>query len=67
MAFSVFVFLVVAIICFLILIGRRVIIGGELGGPQSSKIASCFVLVLLWCTYILLSILNAQGIIQMRP
>lgn len=32
-AFSVFVFLVVAVICFLILIGRRVVIGGELGGP----------------------------------
>jgi solute carrier family 8 (sodium/calcium exchanger) len=66
-AFSVFVFLVVAVICFLILIGRRVVIGGELGGPQSSRIASCFVCISLWCIYILLSILNAQGVIQMRP
>lgn len=66
-AFSVFVFLVVAVICFLILIGRRVVIGGELGGPQQSRIASCFVMISLWCIYILLSILNAQGIIQMKP
>lgn len=32
-AFSVFVFLIVAVICFMILVARRIIIGGELGGP----------------------------------
>jgi solute carrier family 8 (sodium/calcium exchanger) len=33
LAFSVFIFLMVAIVCFIILIGRRIVIGGELGGP----------------------------------
>lgn len=64
-AFSVFVFLMVAIICFIILIARRVVIGGELGGPQKSKAASCAVLIFLWVIYIILSILNGQGIIKM--
>jgi len=63
-AFSVFVFLLVACICFLILIIRRIVIGGELGGPQLSKIISAIVLISLWCLYILLSILNSQKIVD---
>jgi solute carrier family 8 (sodium/calcium exchanger) len=60
-SYSVFVFLIVACICFIILIGRRCIIGGELGGPYVSKMASCAVLVFLWVVYIVLSILNATA------
>lgn len=58
-AYSVFVFLVVAIICFIILIGRRLAVGGELGGPYVSKYISCIVLICLWCVYIVMSIINA--------
>jgi solute carrier family 8 (sodium/calcium exchanger) len=58
-AYSVFVFLVVALICFAILILRRIFIGGELGGPTVSKYISCTVLVCLWVVYIVMSILNA--------
>lgn len=60
-AYSVFVFLIVACICFMVLIGRRIIIGGELGGPYKSKVASCAFLVFLWVVYIIMSILNATA------
>lgn len=56
-SFSVFVFLIVALICFGILIMRRLYIGGELGGPKGSKTLSCVVLIFLWATYIVLSIM----------
>merc|ERR1712086_877713 len=62
-AFSVFVFLVVAVICFIILIARRIIIGGELGGPKNSRYVSAGILLGLWCTYITISILYAENII----
>ena len=65
-AFSVFVFLIVAVCCFIILIGRRVVIGGELGGPTASKRASCVALICLWVVYLALSILNAEGVIVMN-
>lgn len=64
-AFSVFVFLIVAVCCFIILIGRRVVVGGELGGPHASKTASCAVLICLWVVYLVFSILNAEGILVM--
>jgi solute carrier family 8 (sodium/calcium exchanger) len=60
-AYSVFVFLVVAIICFLVLIARRHFIGGELGGPKVSAYASMIFLCILWVVYIVLSIVNASG------
>ena len=66
LAFSVFVFLMVAIICFIVLILRRVIIGGELGGPSTSKIASSFVCISLWFFYILFSTLQAYGAIELN-
>lgn len=65
-AFSVFVFLIVAVMCFIILVGRRVVIGGELGGPRASTVASCATLICLWVVYLVLSILNAEGIIVMN-
>lgn len=77
-AFSVFVFLVVAIVCFLILIIRRVVsipifyfnhfqtIGGELGGPKTSKYLSTIILIVLWAIYIVMSILNSEGVIKIK-
>ena len=63
-AYSVFVFLVVALICFAILIARRYFLGGELGGPSASKWASMAVLMVLWIVYIVMSIINAAGATQ---
>lgn len=57
LVFSVFIFLVVAIICFLILILRRITVGGELGGPVFSRYASAVVCISLWFIYILFSTL----------
>lgn len=64
LAFSVFVFLIVAVVCFLTLVARRFWIGGELGGPDFSKYwTGCF-LFFLWFIYILLSTLQAYNIIK---
>lgn len=57
LAFSVFVFLIVALCCFLILVIRRFTVGGELGGPEPSRYASCALCVSLWVIYILMSTL----------
>lgn len=66
LAFSVFVFLIVAVICFIVLIARRHFIGGELGGPDFSKYwTGCF-LFFLWFIYILLSTLQAYEIIDFQ-
>jgi len=59
LAFSVTVFVACSLCCFFILGLRRVLIGGELGGPKPSAYASAIVLVFLWFTYIILSILKA--------
>ena len=37
-SFTVFIFLITSVICFAVLTARRVVIGGELGGPRTSKI-----------------------------
>jgi solute carrier family 8 (sodium/calcium exchanger) len=57
LSFSVVVFLVVAIVCFMVLVLRRCILGGELGGTTYTKYASGFFLFFLWFIYILLSTL----------
>jgi len=57
LVFSVFVFLIVAVICFMILIVRRVVVGGELGGPKFSKYLSATLCIFLWFVYILMSTL----------
>jgi len=38
---------------------RRVFIGGELGGPKLTAYISAVVLILLWFTYVTLSIIKA--------
>lgn len=52
LAFSVALFLCTAVVCFIILGLRRIVFGGELGGPKSSQILAAVILVTLWCTYI---------------
>lgn len=67
LAYSVFIFLVVAVICFCVLIIRRKCIGGELGGPKCSKYVSCFICVSLWCFYIIMSIANVPASPAVSP
>lgn len=59
LVFSVFVFLIVAVLCFIVLILRRCLIGGELGGPKTSRYASAVVCIMLWVLYIFFSTLQA--------
>lgn len=61
LAFSVMLFLITSMICFIILILRRCIIGGELGGPPVSKYISAVILVCLWLIYVSFSAINAYG------
>lgn len=63
LAFSVMLFLITSIICFIILIARRFIIGGELGGPKNSAYASSFACISLWFIYVIFSSIKAYGII----
>ena len=64
LAFSVFVFVSVAIICFIVLIFRRICIGGELGGNHMVKYATGCFLFFLWFVYILMSTLQAYDLIK---
>ena len=66
LSFSVAVFLVVAILCFIVLIGRRCILDGELGGNTTTKYASGIFLFFLWFVYVLLSSLQAYDIIKVN-
>lgn len=64
LAFSVIVFLCVATVCFIVIIARRVIVGGELGGTKTGKYVSGAFLIFLWFVYILMSTLQAYEIIE---
>lgn len=59
LAYSVTVFVICSVICFIVLGVRRKVIGGELGGPRSSAYASAAFLISLWIIYITLSIIKA--------
>lgn len=64
--FSVIVFLVVALVCFVVLIFRRIMVGGELGGTPIGRYSSGCFLFFLWFIYILMSTLQAYGIINYK-
>jgi len=64
LSFSVIVYLCVATVCFVVIICRRIIVGGELGGSPTGKYASGAFLVLLWFIYILMSTLQAYEVIE---
>jgi len=67
LGFTVFVFLVCSVITFVILTARRIIIGGELGGPMFSKVLTGGMCFTLWFIYITLSVLDSLGIINKDP
>lgn len=52
LSFMVSIFSVVAVIGLAIIRGRRVFLGGELGGPFVSKVCTATTMVALWCYFI---------------
>jgi len=62
LGFSVIVFVVVAIIAILILVIRRCMFGGELGGSQTGRSVSALLLTSLWFIYIVMSILQTANV-----
>lgn len=61
LSFSVFLFLICSATCFIILIARRIIIKGEIGGPKTSKYITGGIMFMLWFIYVLFSILKATS------
>ena len=59
LGFSVVVFITCAILCVATLLIRRAVVGGELGGNASGRLASCVFLCSLWGIYLIMSILQA--------
>lgn len=57
LGFSVVVFVFCACLCLLTLVCRRYTVGGELGGPTASRVASAIFLVGLWLFYIVMCII----------
>ena len=64
LAFSVIVFLCVAIVCYIVLMTRRVFVKGELGGTPMGRYSSGCFLFFLWFIYILMSTLQAYEVIK---
>ena len=62
LGFSVVVFIVVAVTCVVILLIRRSIVGGELGGSKPGRIVSCSFLCFLWFIYVIMSTLQAYDL-----
>jgi len=60
LGFSVIVFCTCALVCLGCLALRRKLYGGELGGPFGPKIASSTFFGLLWCAYVLFSVLKTK-------
>lgn len=64
LTFSVMVFLCCSLCCFGVLLLRRVVIGGELGGPTTSKYITAAICVILWVIYIVLCTIKAYADIK---
>lgn len=62
LGFSVVVFIICAVLCFITLLARRKILGGELGGSASGRLGSCLFLCILWLVYVIMSIMQAYDI-----
>merc|ERR1712241_1424807 len=65
LGFSVTIFCVEALLAILILMARRhPAVGGELGGPKLFKTISASLFVFFWVFYVMISALEAYGVIQ---
>ena len=62
LGFSVIVFVIVATMGICILLIRRKIVGGELGGSSTGRTVSAVMFVTLWLIYVIMSILQSTGI-----
>mmetsp|Transcript_12498 Transcript_12498/g.41174 ORF Transcript_12498/g.41174 Transcript_12498/m.41174 type:complete len:864 (-) Transcript_12498:126-2717(-) len=62
LSFSVALFSICAVLCICIILARRALGLGELGGETKSKYATAAFLVSLWCIYLGFSIANAKGV-----
>lgn len=63
LSFSVILFLITSVLTFIVLILRRLIFKGELGGPPVFKYLSALLLVFFWFLYVLFSILKVYEVI----
>jgi len=57
LGFSVVVFIFCAFLCILLLVVRRFVVGGELGGSTAGRAASAGFLISLWLFYIVMCII----------
>lgn len=64
LAFSVLLFLITSLTCFFVLGLRRVMLGGELGGPPGLRKITAAFLGTLWVIYVIFSSLKAYDIIE---
>lgn len=64
LAFSVILFLVTSSVCIIVLLVRRKIVGGELGGGKVGRISSAIFLCILWVIYVVFSALEVYDIID---
>jgi len=63
MSFSVVMFLACSMVCFFILVCRRLCIGGELGGAGCQKQCTAAMLFSLWLIYVTFVSLESYGVI----
>eukprot|EP00927_Polykrikos_kofoidii_P064982 TRINITY_DN60783_c0_g1_i1.p1 TRINITY_DN60783_c0_g1~~TRINITY_DN60783_c0_g1_i1.p1 ORF type:complete len:1006 (-),score=166.38 TRINITY_DN60783_c0_g1_i1:139-3063(-) len=63
LVFSVAVFTLCAVLCIVLLVVRRYLYGGELGGPKLAKRRDALILVFLWLLYIVMSVLKSLGVL----
>ena len=62
LGFSVVVFVIVATMAIIILLIRRKVVGGELGGSKQGRMISSIALTSLWLLYVIFSIFQSVGI-----
>jgi hypothetical protein len=61
LGFSVALFCVLAVLCIIVLVLRRRVVGGELGGANPLRTGSCILLCTFWSLYIIMSIVQSQN------
>ncbi len=64
LSYSVTLFCICAFVCSAVLIFRRYYIGGELGGSRLAKVSTVLCFVGLWVFYLLMSTLEAYGVVS---
>lgn len=59
-------FLICCILGIIVLVFRRICVGGELGGSTCGRYFSALIFILLWVFYIVVSTLNIYGVIDLN-